>query len=455
MCDAGSNNGRPGFACTTSCTIGSTNPGGSGNGIHVTTTNPGSHGTLSIGEYRVIVGNGTRVFSDADVLSFRSSYPILITGKDTYVTNASPIISGGDVSRVISEPELCVGPRAMQIGVSRLVEDTCSMVGRPPVEECTYKTVWDYHDVPCRPSYVLWNGTQLRNFKGRTAPLSASESYRDVAPGEFLVGIRFLQEDLKVRVSKPAVSNTTGGNAYLARATGYDVNAIASSFLENLRNGNFTTTATVSTNLGTDRNPSSATATSVREVASPRGQAGSLNAVRSANSEDLFAYSEADFDGLPKFGDDERVRVVANGTVTINSPSGSFGLGGVRTIVIENGTLRIESDMAYSNADASYAFIVKNGTIDIDPSVTKIAGVFLVMNGSFSGGDSAERLAVDGNLYGNVSSLVDARTYVRGTTFSSALTTGVTINYSSRALRNPPPLLTQFVEQYSIGRVAR
>ena len=101
--------------------------------------------------------------------------------------------------------------------------------------------MWDYHDVSCRESYTLWNGSQLSGFKGNTSPLSTAEAYRETAPGSFVVGIRFLQENLNVRVSKPIVSNTTGGNAYLARATGYDVNNVTASFLDNLRRGNFTT----------------------------------------------------------------------------------------------------------------------------------------------------------------------------------------------------------------------
>lgn len=195
----------------------------------MTNTNPGSYGNLSLSTYRAIIGDGVRVFSESDDLSFFSTYPIYISGRDTYVTNTSPLIAGTDVSRVINESNLCVGPSGstMKVGLT-----TVSSSGA---------VITKYHDIACLSSYKLWDGSELARFIGKTDALRASESYRDTAPGEFLVGIRFLQEDLKVRVAKSVVSNTVGGNAYLARATGYDVNTIAESFLENLKKGNFTT----------------------------------------------------------------------------------------------------------------------------------------------------------------------------------------------------------------------
>ncbi|MDQ1344317.1 MAG: hypothetical protein QG650_1037 [Patescibacteria group bacterium] len=262
----------------------------------------------------------------------------------------------------------------------------------------------------------------------------------------------------QVRVAKPVVANTVGGNAYLARATGYDVNTIADTFLDNLKKGNFTTASISSGNLGSGRNLSSATASATIPVGSNKAQLGSLDAISSGEyAGNLEVHSEGDFDALPKLGDDERVRVLANGELQIGSPNSDLSLSQVKTVVVENGTLRIVGNLTYANKDASYAFIVKNGSIVVDPGVTKIAGAFLVMRGDIRGNGTktSSRLSVDGNIYGDAAPLVDERTYVRGTIFSTALTAGVTINYSSRAIKNPPPLLTQFVEQYSLNRVAK
>ncbi len=130
-------------------------------------------------------------------------------------------------------------------------------------------------------------------------------------------------------------------------------------------------------------------------------------------------------------------------------------------MVIEEGTLEILGDIEYADASASWAFIVKKPlttggvTISIAPTVKRIAGAYLALAGKVTGANSVEPLAVDGNMNANISELVTARTFVRATEVSSALSTGVTINYSTRALKNPPPLLTQYLEQYNLDRIAK
>lgn len=130
-------------------------------------------------------------------------------------------------------------------------------------------------------------------------------------------------------------------------------------------------------------------------------------------------------------------------------------------MVIEEGTLEILGDIEYADASASWAFIVKKAApatgvaISVAPSVKRIAGAYLVLAGKVTGTNSVEPLAVDGNMNANISELVTARTFVRATEVSSALSTGVTINYSTRALKNPPPLLTQYLEQYNLDRIAK
>lgn len=124
--------------------------------------------------------------------------------------------------------------------------------------------------------------------------------------------------------------------------------------------------------------------------------------------------------------------------------------------MVENGDLVITKDIVYADANSSYAFVVKKGNIIVDTSVSKLSGVYLVLNGEIRGnGSTSNQLVIDGNLYGKLSSLVNDRTYVRGINTSSALTTGVTVNYSTRAIKNPPPLLTQFLDQYELSRIAQ
>jgi hypothetical protein len=68
---------------------------------------------------------------------------------------------------------------------------------------------------------------------------------------------------------------------------------------------------------------------------------------------------------------------------------------------------------------------------------------------------STVQLSVDGNVYASLTDLVNSRTFIRANEASTALSTGVTINYSTRAFKNPPPLLSKYLEQYTLRRISR
>lgn len=156
---------------------------------------------------------------------------------------------------------------------------------------------------------------------------------------------------------------------------------------------------------------------------------------------------------LFNYGSNGSVVILPKGNLTFD---GVIELSGVKTIVVEDGDLILSKNITYLDSNASVAFIVKHGNIIVDSSVTKLSGVYLVLSGEIRGnGSTTNQLIVDGNMYGNLSKLVNDRTYVRGVNTSTALTTGVTISYSTRALKNPPPLLTQFLDQYELSRVVQ
>ncbi len=64
-------------------------------------------------------------------------------------------------------------------------------------------------------------------------------------------------------------------------------------------------------------------------------------------------------------------------------------------------------------------------------------------------------LRLNGSMYGNAKPLFDSRLYVRGTNAYDILTTGMVISYSNRALVNPPPLLSQYLNNYNVARVVK
>lgn len=263
------------------------------------------------------------------------------------------------------------------------------------------------------------------------------------------------------------MSSVAGGNAFINQPLGYDVNNVVQAFFASLATGNFTTTTVNSGSFGNGQNLSSATkstsgnatlntsisstdtqnSTRINAFAQSGGTPISTN-VNIASLSDLQTHSKP-------LGDRQDVRVFNNTSITISSP---LALSGVKTIIIESGDLIINSDITYAmDPAASYAFVVKHGNITIASNVKNIAGVYVVLNGSILSDSvvTSDRLVVDGSFYGNFSDLSNARTYVRAANGSSAVTTGVIVNYSNRSLVHTPPLLTEFLSQYSLKKVAK
>lgn len=144
------------------------------------------------------------------------------------------------------------------------------------------------------------------------------------------------------------------------------------------------------------------------------------------------------------------------GDVTITcDATKNFKLSGVKTLLVE-GNLNINCDTSYVNANDSWAFIVKNGNITLDKEVKNISGVFVLIGGKITQNDTTTNiLRVDGTMYGDATELFNKRTYARATNSYEILTTGTVITYSNRALRNPPPLLAQYLNAYKVQRVVQ
>lgn len=146
------------------------------------------------------------------------------------------------------------------------------------------------------------------------------------------------------------------------------------------------------------------------------------------------------------------------GNVTIDScDTGVFMQEGVRTVIVE-GNLRINCNIWYTSNDttSSWAWIVKGGDIIIDQNVTNLAGVYVNIGGKIDGTVVTSKiLKIDGSMYGNASGLFEKHLYARGTNAYEILTTGTIITYSNRALVNPPPLLSQYLNNYSVSRVSQ
>jgi hypothetical protein len=114
------------------------------------------------------------------------------------------------------------------------------------------------NQVSCSPDIQLFvagangamNGTA---FIGDTTHLPVDTPAEDVnkptsegsavLQNNFAISVGYMNEPIFVRVSRPAVTNTAGGNAFAAVQVGYNVNSIAGGFLNDLQKGNFTVTS--------------------------------------------------------------------------------------------------------------------------------------------------------------------------------------------------------------------
>ncbi len=169
--------------------------------------------------------------------------------------------------------------------------------------------------------------------------------------------------------------------------------------------------------------------------------------------------ADFNFMNFVKMGDAPNIYTIKKGTVTID---GDIQLKGIGTLLIEEGTLIINGNITYVDANSSWSFVVVKPdattgvSIQIHSTVDTISGVYMALDGKMIGSaPSIVQLAVDGNVYANLSDLVNSRTFIHATEGSSALSTGVTINYSTRAFKNPPPLLSKYLEQYTLRKISR
>lgn len=170
---------------------------------------------------------------------------------------------------------------------------------------------------------------------------------------------------------------------------------------------------------------------------------------------------------IPELNGNQNIRAI-KGDLTIDNcgANKTFTMTGVVTVIVD-GKITFNCNTAYPSGDttSSWAWIAKNKNIIVDKSVTNLAGVYVVIpatagntttTGQFQGTDATNTiLKIDGSLYGNANPLFSTRLYARGTSAYDILTTGTIITYSNRALVNPPPLLSQYLNNYSVERVVK
>jgi len=341
-----------------------------------------------------------------------------------------------------------------------------------------YKTFPAWTLVGVGESIELFNGSELGHFKWNTLAIP-SWIFADTntsVPYNFYVIInkaswwRITYWAINVRVSKPAISNIWWWSAYLFKPAGYSFSSINNDispswkFIETLRNWNFVAS---SINNWSNLDPEEKlwwihTSYNWNLVSSANwltdGQKQEFKNMTRNSFLDNSVIIETllDFNSLFNLWQKSDIKIIGeNWNLTINS---SLSLSWKKTIILESWNLTINKDLTYTDKDSSWAFIVKNWNIKISKDVKKISGIFITLNWaiqSLNNETTPNQLVVDGWLYWDSSNLVDSRTYIRATNWYQSLSTWVIIKYSSRALKNPPPQLSNYISQFSLNRVAR
>ncbi|MBP9718716.1 peptidoglycan-binding protein [Candidatus Gracilibacteria bacterium] len=140
-------------------------------------------------------------------------------------------------------------------------------------------------------------------------------------------------------------------------------------------------------------------------------------------------------------------------------------LEGARTYIIEDGDLYIDSNVEFAEAEINgssfrnvpaAAFIVINGSIKVDPTVTRLDGIYVAIRGPGSSdihdgelncsrsNGAAVPLAFDGAVYGNIEPLFRCRAAAAGNAQQGIAP--ISINFGAWIYYNMPPILKDLVE---------
>lgn len=214
-CDAGNINGTPidNSVCSSTCTlkavppVGWTNPGANPLTIEFSPANTANgRGIAPVSQFKWIVGDGIAVFDAGDQFLLSSPFPTLLQGGETKILNNSLLLNGAPLTRTFGVGLPCVGNGTIDLGPGG-------------IKTCT-------NNVPLFTAGA--NGTiNGVRYTGNTSNIPASMSADDVNKptsvgsavlrNDFAVSVGYMNEPIFVRVSKPAISNTAGGNAYVAQ----------------------------------------------------------------------------------------------------------------------------------------------------------------------------------------------------------------------------------------------
>ena len=153
--------------------------------------------------------------------------------------------------------------------------------------------------------------------------------------------------------------------------------------------------------------------------------------------------------------DKERIFTLNSGSLVIGDSSQPLHVRGRETIIVKDGDVTILNDIVYDTQTSeipSLAIVIEKGHLKIHPSVTSIAGVYIISTGTIDGtadwknyymaNGTPKQLTVEGALLGNINELLKSRPYVSNPDDAGA---AVRVNFNGRLLSSPPPGLREIL----------
>lgn len=428
QCDMGTNNGKPGYACSGTCTAGGGSSGGSSgwssssssssgwipdtptckraNGC--TPTTPNGWELIFGPTGNIIVGHDKNILQEK--------------GQEPYLYNKSDYDLSFDA--------LCVKKTLGDASITEL-------------QECI--NIWNdiiyAHERIEMPSYY--------EFKSNKNAIPSGQAYgsgvitTSVKKGNTYYYNAYFAWDLNVRVAKPAVTTIGGGTTYVKDTNSKigDLQKVTSGVTGYENNKNFVGTSVGETKISSYTKEVSSSGAVQKSQSDKTKYTSTLTGALKTTGTTIATFEK--YNGL------DNVFIIRGSNAII---SNSFILPTTpTTYIIEWGNLTINRDIETST---NIAFVVKGGNIIIDKNVNKLSGTYISIPVSgvggkiLSNGDTDVQLVVTGSLYGDIAELVDARHYIAKSTSSSMLGVGTIVSFGSSIFHKPAPLVGQFIGEY-------
>lgn len=449
QCDLGSKNGK-GWYCSATCKINNTTTNPGENPIEYSIQVPGlaklggTSYNKKFQEYGLIVGLNSKLFTIKDqvILGINQKYntPIHIPTDELFTIRAEKgNIVAWSASKKLSEIVNDYPHWTSKKGNTFVVIgewDVLIPTGSANIYGLTLQQAWSmysrYSVNNVKKSIKLFNWSELSSIIGKSL-------------GETGINLEFNDNSLAsftTQVINSRVASTTTVNRSLTAFTNF--NNRVQKLTNKLKNNTSSTQNASNNNISSDLFADNFT----NKI--------SLNGVNQYN----WKISSIDDLSKYKYNGNQNVFAIKWNISIENCNNNSFEMSGVKTLIVE-GDITFKCNTSYHDNNSSWAFIAKGWNVIVDDSVTNLAWVFVSIKENNNGWKITQKntttniLRIDGTLYGDATELFNKRTYARASTSYEIITSGTVMTYSNRALRNPPPMLSNYLNSYKVQRVVR